>query len=311
MARFLLQRAIDGLLSCWAVVTFVFVITRLLGDPAILLLPVGATTEQINTLRTSLGLDQPILLQYFHFLWNVVHGDFGESLVLFRPALDVVLERMPATILLAVVATVIGMTLGAIAGALAAYFRGTVIELIVMFAALLGQATPAFWLGIMLVLVFAVDLGWLPTGGYGGVAYIVLPAITMAAFTSASTARLLRTSMIEVLQEDYVRTARARGLRAATIFSWYVARNSLIPILTMTGILVGEMLGGSVVIETVFSWPGVGRLIFQAIESKDFPVLQAAVTLTAVVFILVNLAVDICYGLLDPRIRPTMHGRRA
>ena len=303
MARFLLGRLFDGLVAILGVVTIVFVISRLLGDPAVLLLPVGATEQQIADLRSGLGLDRPIWQQYVTYLSGAVRGDFGQSFQFMRPAIDVVLERMPATMALAFSALGIGIVLGAVAGSLAAVWRGTVVEAGVMVLALLGQATPVFWLGLLLILLFAVELGLLPTGGYDGPASLILPALTLGTFTTASIARLLRSSMLDVLQDDHVRTARAKGLMPSTVFLWHVARNALIPVVTMAGILAGELLGGSVVTETVFSWPGVGRVIVQAMESKDFPVVQAGVMVIATTFVVINLFVDLIYGVLDPRIR--------
>jgi peptide/nickel transport system permease protein len=303
MFRYFLSRLGDSLVAIWGVSTIVFVVTRLLGDPAVLLLPIGASAEQLQALRVQFGLDQPILQQYLNYLGNVLQGNFGESFQFGRSAIGVVLERLPATAMLAACALGMGVVLGSLTGAIAAYKRGTFVELLVMVVALLGQATPVFWLGIMLILVFAVDLGWLPTGGYGRPENLVLPALTLATFTSASIARLLRSSMIDVLREDYVRTANAKGLQPLTVFSWHVARNALIPVVTMVGILAGELLGGSVVTETVFSWPGVGRLIIQAIVSKDFPVVQAGVMVIATTFVSINLLIDLLYGVLDPRIR--------
>lgn len=303
MSRFLIGKLGESLVAIWGVVTIVFFVTRLLGDPAILLLPVGATAEQLQQFRVALGLDLPIWQQYLHFVAQVASGDFGNSFLFNRPALTVVLERMPATIQLALSAIVIGVLLGAIAGSIAAIRRGSFTEFVVMTLALIGQAMPIFWLGIMLILFFAVDLGWLPTGGYGDFRSIILPASALAVFVSASIARLLRSSLLDTLKEDYVRTARAKGLMPATVFLWHVARNALIPAVTMIGILTGELLGGSVVTETVFAWPGVGRLIVQAIESKDFPVVQAGVAVIATIFVVINLLVDLTYGVLDPRIR--------
>lgn len=303
MARFLAGRLADGLVAILGVVSIVFVISRLLGDPTVLLLPLGATEQQLAELRAALGLDRPLWEQYFAFLAGAAQGDFGQSFQFMRPALQVVLERMPATMALALSALMIGIVLGALAGSLAALYRGTAIEAGVMVLALLGQATPVFWLGLLLILLVAVDLGLLPTGGYDGPASLILPALTLGTFTTASIARLLRSSMLEVLRDDHVRTARAKGLLPGTVFLWHVARNSLIPVVTMAGILAGELLGGSVVTETVFSWPGVGRIIVQAMEAKDFPVVQAGVMVIATTFVLVNLLVDLLYGVLDPRIR--------
>jgi len=303
MPRHLTSRLGEGLIAIWGVVTIVFVVSRLLGDPAVLLLPIGATEAQLHELRMQLGLDQPLLQQYLTFLLHALKGDFGQSFQFARPALDVVFERLPATALLAGSALTIGVLVGGLAGALAAIYRGSAIEGLVLLVALLGQATPSFWLGIMLILFFAVQLGWLPTGGYGMWQNLVLPALTLACFTTASIARLLRSSMLDVMRDDYVRTAYAKGLAPRRVYIWHVGRNSLIPVVTMTGILAGELLGGAAVTETVFAWPGVGRLIVQAIETKDFPVVQAGVAVVATIFVLVNLLVDLLYTLIDPRIR--------
>ncbi|MCU4179834.1 ABC transporter permease [Bosea sp. BH3] len=303
MPAHLTSRLGEGLIAIWGVVTIVFVVSRLLGDPAVLLLPIGASEAQLQELRTQLGLDQPLPQQYLTFLFNALRGDFGQSFQFGRPALDVVFERLPATAMLAGAALAIGILIGGLAGALAAIYRGSLIEAVVLLVALLGQATPSFWLGIMLILFFAVQLGWLPTGGYGTWQNLVLPAVTLACFTTASIARLLRSSMLDVMRDDYVRTAYAKGLGPRRVFTWHVGRNSLIPVVTMTGILAGELLGGAAVTETVFGWPGVGRLIVQAIETKDFPVVQAGVAIVAAIFVAVNLLVDLLYTLIDPRIR--------
>jgi peptide/nickel transport system permease protein len=303
MIRFASGKLLEAAIAIWGVVTIVFFVSRVLGDPAALLLPLGATDAELDALRASLGLDQPILTQYFTSLGAMLRGDFGVSFQHMRPAMDVVLERMPATISLSASALVLGVLIGAVAGTIAALNRGKLAEFIVMLAALLGQATPVFWLGLMMILLFSVQLGWLPSSGSGTLAHLVLPAVTLAVFVSASIARLLRSSLLDILGEDYVRTARAKGLLPHTIFTWHVARNALIPVVTMVGIIAGELLGGSVVTETVFGWPGIGRLIVQAIQNQDFPVIQAGVALVATIFVFINLAIDLLYGLLDPRIR--------
>lgn len=303
MIGFFLRRLGESMLAIWGVVTIVFFVTRVLGDPAALLLPIGASAADIEALRDQLGLNQPLMVQYFQFLVSAVQGDFGTSFQHGRDAMDVVLERLPATATLALTAIALGLVIGTVAGSVAALKRGSAVELLVMAVALLGQATPVFWLGIMLILFFSVNLGWLPTGGYGTIWHLILPSVTLAVFVSASIARLLRSSMLDILQEDYIRTARAKGLLRSTVFIWHVARNALIPVVTMTAILTGELLGGSVVTETVFAWPGIGRLIIQAIEAKDFPIIQAGITLIAAIFVLINFLVDLLYGVLDPRIR--------
>lgn len=303
MSRYVLFRLGEALISVWGLLTIIFVAARLTGDPALLMLPIGSTEAQLAEFRHQMGFDRPLWEQYVTFLINAVQGDFGESLLHQRPAMEVVLERFPATLQLALTALVMGAVIGLVTGFVAALKRGTILELVAMTLALLGQATPIFWLGVVLILVFAVQLGWLPAGGYGTLAHLVLPAITLALFISASIARLLRSSMIEILKENYIRTAFAKGLIIRRIHMHHTARNALIPVVTMLGILAGELLSGAVVAETIYSWPGVGSLIILAVQSKDFPVVQAGVAIISLNFILINLLVDLTYGLLDPRIR--------
>lgn len=303
MSGYFAGRLLESLVAILGVLTIVFVAARLTGDPAVLLLPVSATDIDIARVRQELGLDRPLVEQYLSFLANVLRGDFGTSFEHHRPAMQVVLERLPATFELAGIALLIGAAVGIIAGLVAALARGTIFELIAMGVALIGQATPIFWLGIILILVFAVELQWLPAGGRGGLDHLILPAITLATFTTASIARLLRSSMIEVMKEDYIRTAWAKGLVPRVVYLRHAARNALIPVITIVGILAGELFSGAVVTETIFSWPGVGRVIVQAIETKDFAVVQAGVTVVSVIFIGFNLLVDMLYGLIDPRIR--------
>lgn len=303
MTRYILTRLVESAIAVLGLVTIVFLVARVLGDPASLLLPHNASVADLDALRAELGLDRPLLEQYLVFLGQAVRGDFGVSFFHGQPALAIVLERMPATILLAVSSMTVGLVIGLAAGLAAALWRNSVIEVAVLAFALLGQATPAFWLAIMLILVFAVDLGWLPTGGYGSWATLVLPTAVMSIFVSANVSRLFRSSLLDVMSEDYMRTAAAKGLAPRTILSWHLMRNALLPVVTMTGLLAGEMLGGSVVTETIFSWPGVGRLIVQAIENRDFPVIQAGVAVVSTLFLLVNLGVDVLHGVLDPRVR--------
>lgn len=301
--RYGLEHALGALLAVWGAVTIVFVATRLIGDPTTLLLPVGAGPAEFAALQAALGLDRPLPVQYGHYLLDALRGDFGDSFQHGRPAMALVLERLPATASLAAAALGLGLALGLAAGTAAALSRGRLVGRLIMPLASLGQATPAFWLGLMLIMVFAVRLGWLPTGGRGGLAHLLLPALTLAVAVAASVARLLRASLLEVLAEDHVRTARAKGLMPATILFRHVLRNGLAPVLTLTGILAGELLGGAIVVETVFAWPGIGRLLIQAIAGRDFPVVQAAVLLIAATYVACNLIVDMLYGLLDPRIR--------
>jgi len=289
-------------LAVFGAVSIVFCVTRLLGDPAALLLPVGANDAQLHALRLQLGLEQPLWVQYGHFLRHAMTGDFGTSFMQGRPALDLVLERLPATLALAGAALTLGCALGAAMGIYITVRPGRISRWLVQPLILAGQATPAFWLGIMAMLLFSVQLGWLPTGGYGGIRHIILPALTLAAFISASVARLLANSIQAAAANEHVRTARALGLLPVHVFVWHVLRNSLMPVLTLIGIIAGELLGGSVVVETVFAWPGSGRLLVQAIANKDFPVIQAAVVVVATLFVTVNTVVDLLYTRLDPRL---------
>lgn len=301
--KYFISRLVEAAFSVWGVVTVIFIIVRLSGDPAVLMLPIGATDKELDAFRHAMGLDLPLLTQYFNYLGRLFSGDFGTSYLHGRDALSIVLERMPATIELAVVSLSLGAVIGLVLGLIAAKFEGTLLEFFCMFLALLGQATPVFWLGIMLIMFFSVNLGWLPSGGRGNLSHLVLPAITLATFCSASIARLFRSSMLEVLKEDYIRTAWSKGLPSRVVLISHATRNGLIPVVTMLGLLAGTLLGGSVVTETIFSWPGVGRLIVQSITQSDFPVVQAGVTVIAITFVSINVAIDFVYGVLDPRIR--------
>jgi peptide/nickel transport system permease protein len=301
--RYLLARLRDALIAVWGVLTIVFLVLNLSGDPVVLLLPVGSTSAQVEEFRHQLGFDRPLPVQYWEFLRRAVRGDFATSLRAGQPALALVLERLPATARLAFTALVLACLVGGTAGLLAAAYRGTVVELAAMGVALLGQAMPVFWLGVLLILVFGVTLRWLPTGGSETLWHMVLPVVTLAAYSSASIARLLRSSLLEVLGQDYIRTARGKGLARWAVLIKHGVRNALLPVVTILGLQAGTLLGGSVITETIFAWPGVGRLAIQAIQNRDFPVVQAAVTVVAITFVLINLLVDAVYAYIDPRVR--------
>jgi peptide/nickel transport system permease protein len=303
MTRYLAGRLAESVVTVWGIVTIVFFSLRLTGDPVLLLLPLGATPEQIARLRHALGFDRPLPLQYLSFVERVVRGDFGTSTQSGASALRVVLERLPATVELALLALLVAALLGGTAGILAAMRPNSLAELAAMGGSLLGQATPVFWLAIMLILVFSETLRWLPSGGRGGVAHLILPVFTLATYSSASIARLLRASLLEVKAQDYHRTAQAKGLPPWRIWIRHLLTNALIPVITVLGLQVGLLLGGAVITETVFAWPGEGRLIVQAILNRDFPVVQAAAFVFAITIVGVNLLVDLAYALLDPRIR--------
>jgi ABC-type dipeptide/oligopeptide/nickel transport system permease component len=300
---YLLRRLWQSLLVLFGVSVVVFFILHLTGDPAALLLPPDATAEDIAKFRTAMGFDDPWVVQYARFLKGAVRGDFGESLRHGEPAMGLVLERLPATFELAGAGLLIALTLAIPAGILSAVRRNTSVDYVSTVVALLGQAMPTFWLGIMLILVFSVRLNWLPSSGRGSLEHLILPAITLGLFTTARITRLTRSGMLEVLGQDYIRTARAKGVGEPPVVWKHALKNASIPIVTIVGIELGTLLGGSVITETIFAWPGVGRLSVQAIFNRDYPVVQSAVFLLASTFVIVNLLVDVIYTYLDPRIR--------
>jgi peptide/nickel transport system permease protein len=285
------------------VATIVFFIIRMTGDPVAIMLPPDATAQQADAFRAALGLDKPLLTQYLIYMSNLFRFDFGVSLRYYAPALGLILERMPATVQLASAALILSLLVAIPSGILAALKRGTWIEQGIMVFILFGQAMPVFWMGILFVIVFSVNLRWFPTGGYGDWRYLVLPAVALGLRLMALVTRLLRSSLIEVLNSDYIRTARAKGLLPFTVVAKHALRNSLLPVVTVVGLEIGYLLGGSVVCETVFAWPGVGQLLIAAITHRDFPLVQAAIILLAFSFVVINLAVDVLYVFIDPRIQ--------
>ena len=303
LLRVILFRLGQGVLVIIGVTLVVFLATFLTGDPAALMLGEGATAEQVEAFRHQMGFDRPLAVQYLSFLTRAARGDFGMSLHYRQPNVRLVLERLPATLELSALGLLIGFALAVPAGILAAVKRNTWFDTLIMGFSLLGQATPVFWLGIMLILVFAVGLGWFPASGRGGFAHLVLPALNLSVFPLAYTVRLLRSTMVEVLGEDYVKTARAKGLKEFLVVNKHALRNALSPVVTMVGIQIATFMGGAIIIETIFAWPGVGRLVIQAILTKDFPLVQTTVAFWAFVFVVVNLLVDIAYHILDPRVK--------
>jgi peptide/nickel transport system permease protein len=281
----------------------VFAMVRLGGDPVLLFLPMDIQAKDVNEIRERLGFNDPLAVQYARFIGGAIRGDFGESLRYRRDALGLVLERVPATFLLAGTALALTLIIAVPLGIVSAVRRDTLIDQLGTVATVLGQATPGFWLGLMLIYVFAVQLRWLPTGGTGGVAHLLMPSIVLAAFFSARVARLTRSAVLDVLGEDYVLTARAKGLAERRVLGKHTLRNAAIPIVTLVGLEAGQLLGGAVITETIFAWPGLGRLTVQALLNRDFPVVLAAVSLTSVLYTVLNLVVDLLYGWLDPRVR--------
>jgi len=280
-----------------------FFLTFLTGDPAEIMLPPGATAVQIAKFRAEWGFDDPLPVQYWRFLKRAVHGDFGTSLRHGQSSLPLIAARLPATLQLTVTAMVLAIVLAVPLGVLAATHRGRPVDLLAMGVALFGQSVPNFWLAIMMILLFAVSWGLLPTSGRGGLTHVVMPAAAIAINLMALLTRLVRSTMIEMLAEDYVRTARAKGLRELFVTTRHALPNALIPLVTVVGLQFGYILGGAVVIETVFTWPGVGLFTIQAILNRDYPVVQASVFILATAVVLINLIVDLLYVWLDPRIR--------
>ena len=283
-------------------VFLVFSMMFLSGDPVLLLMPPDASREEIAAFSKQMGFDQPFLVQFANFAGKLALGDFGMSWRFQEPALNVVLEKLPATIELAVASLMLSLLIAVPIGVISAVRKDSKVDTFSMVFALLGQSIPGFWLGLMLILVFAVDLGWLPTSGRQGWQYLILPAFSLGLALAGRNARLVRSCMLEVLNEDYIRTARAKGLPEWRVINKHALKNALLPIVTIVGLELGSLLGGAVVTESVFSWPGVGLLAVQAINGRDYPVVQAVIIITALGFVLINLAVDLLYPKLDPRI---------
>ena len=303
MLQYGVRKLAHTLLVALGVVTLVFAALRLSGDPAATMLPGDASVEELVALRETLGLDKPLPVQYASFLVGAVTGDFGISFRHQQPALGLVMDRLPATLELAFAALVLAVVVAVPLGIIAALNRGRLADVLAMAFAVVGQATPYFWMGIMLILIVSVELGWLPTSGRGSFAHLILPAITLGTHFAASLARLTRTAMLEVLGQNYVTTARAKGLPERTVILAHALKNASVPVVTLIGLQFGTLLGGAVVTETIFAWPGVGRLAVQSIFVRDYPVVQAGVFVLALSFVAINLLVDLLYGFLDPRIR--------
>jgi peptide/nickel transport system permease protein len=323
IARLLAQRLLQSLVVVLGVTLVSFATLHLGGDPTYLYVGEHASTEEIAATRAKLGFDRPLATQYLGFVRDLLHGDLGNSLTFHEPALGVVLDRFPATLELTFAALGLALALGVPLGVFAALHRGRPLDGGIMVFALIGQSIPSFWLGIMLVLSVGLAWHWLPISGRvplldpllagdwrtawnnlpQALPFLIMPSVTIAVFSLARTARLVRSSLLEVLSQDYVRTARAKGLSEARIIVHHALRNAWLPVLTMLGLEFGFLLSGVVVVETVFSWPGVGRLVFNAINHRDIPLVQAAVIVFSLLFVGVNLLVDLLYLRLDPRIR--------
>lgn len=293
-----------SLITLFGVSVIIFMMLRVLpGDPARIIAGLNASEATVERIRDQLGLDESLLSQYFSFLSGVLQGDLGQSARTSRPVTTEIVARLPATLTLAAVATVVGSVLGIFAGVVAAVKRNTVLDHAISSVAMMGVSMPVYWLGLLLILLFAVTLGWLPAAGAGEPLSIVLPAVTLAAFSTALVSRMTRASMLEVMGQDFIRTAQAKGAPPAVVILKHGLRNAFIPILTVISLQFGALLGGAVLTETVFGWPGIGRLLVDSIFARDFAVVQGIVLVYAALFILVNVVVDVLYVVIDPRIR--------
>jgi ABC-type dipeptide/oligopeptide/nickel transport system permease component len=303
MSRFIVGRALQSLLSLFVVSLVVFYAARLTGDPTVLMLSEMATKEEAAQLRAHLGLDKPISTQYALFLKQAAQGDLGESTRYHRPVTDVLTARFPASLQLGSVAIIISILIALPIGVYSAVHRGTALDVAGRLFAVLGQSLPLFWLGLILILIFAVWFGWLPAAGRGGPANLILPAVTMGWATTPAIMRLTRSAMLEVLESEYVKLARIKGLPEWRVVWKHALKNALLPVVTFSVLLFAEMIAGAIVTETVFAWPGVGQLLISSVNTRDFPMVQATVLLLASLFVLGNFGVDVLYAWLNPKIR--------
>lgn len=304
MAAFLVKRLFFSIFVLWGAVTVAFLVLRLVpGDPALVMLGPDADPDQIASLRERMGLDKSLLGQYGTYLNDVIHLDFGKSFRTGIDSMEMVTSRVSATAQLAVTALAIALLIGFPLGIIAALKANTIVDRIISVVSLLTQSTPAFWVGIVFILVFSRTLHVLPSSGSGSFQNLIMPAVTLALPFLAILVRLTRSGLLEVIHEGYVQTARAKGLRESIVISRHATRNALIPIVTVVGLQFGTLLGGAVIVETVFAWPGIGRLLIDSINHRDYGVVQATILLIAGIFVLINLLIDVLYGYLDPRVR--------
>ena len=302
MANYVLKRIFQGLISILGATAIIFAISRL-DDPTLLMLPIDATPDHIEHVRKKLGLDLPLLQQYWIFLTNILQGDFGTSYRWEQPVLPLIVDRLPATFELAAAGMIFALGLAIPFGVLSAVYRDSWFDNFAKIFAMLGQAMPNFWVGLLGILYFSVELGLLPAFGREGFSSIIMPAIALGWYPVAAMTRVLRSAMLDVLDADHVRMSRAIGVPNRLVIWKYALRNAAVPLVTMMGVYFGSMLGGAFVVEVIFAWPGVGRMVVEAVFARDFPLVQAGVLFTAILFVTINLLVDLSYGLIDPRIR--------
>lgn len=303
MLMFTVRRFLQMLVVVFVVVSLVFLLLRFTGDPVQLLLPADATQTQVDDFRERLGLDQPWHVQYWRFLLSVVQGDIGESYYYDQSALSLVIERLPASLQLLIGATLASLIFAVPLGVIAAVKRGGWADRAILSGSLLGISAPSFLVAILLILLFSVQLQWLPSSGRGSISHLILPSVSLALLRIAIGVRFIRSGMLDTLQSEFVRTARAKGLSEPVVLIHHALRNTLIPFVTITGLQMGAVLGGAIVIERIFAWPGVGRLLLNSLERLDYPVIIAYALVVAVAFSVINFLVDIIYFMLDPRVR--------
>lgn len=303
MKGYILGRLVSGVIVLLLALTAVFFMLRLSGDPVLLLAPMDTTRADLEEIRERMGFNDPLPLQYGRFMSDALQGDFGDSSRERRPATEVVLERLPATLQLGVTALIISIVVGVPLGVISAVKHGTFWDTLARVISVAGQAIPGFWLGVLLIMLFAVNLGWFPTSGRGTPQHIIMPAVTLAALSTARYARLTRSTMLDVLGQDYIRTARAKGLTGWIVLTRHALKNASVSLITMTGLEIGRLIEGAVVVEQVFAWPGMGRVTVQALLNRDFAVVTAAVMLFAVMYTLANLLADLAYGWANPQVR--------
>ena len=303
MASYALKRLAEAVVVCFGISVITFLLLHVAGDPVALLLSIESKVEDAVLLRKTLGLDQPLYVQYWIFLRGLLRFDFGQSLFIREPALQLVLERFPATIQLTLAGMAVAVLISIPLGVVAAVRRYSLLDNLCTVFAVSGQAMPIFWLGLMLIIFFAVHLRWLPASGRGTLLHLIMPAITLGAALAPITMRMTRSKMLDILSQEYIRTARAKGVREGLVLFRHAFLNACIPIVTILGLQFGRLLGGAIVTETVFAWPGLGSLAVTAIRNFDYPLAQAAIIMMALMVVLVNLGVDVLVGYLDPRIR--------
>jgi len=303
VSEYLIRRLAFSLTAMLGVITIVFALLHVTGDPAALLVTQDATQQDMQRIRHAYGLDRPLSVQYARFVERVVRGDLGYSYRQTVPVTELIAGHLGATFQLALASLAVAVVLGVALGMAAAVRRGSGVDAAAMTVALVGTSMPSFWLGLLLIILFGVKLGWLPVSGYGGLDHLAMPAFVLGGFYAAQISRLTRTSLLEVLAQDYIRTGRAKGLRARVVLFKHALRNAALPVLTVLGLSFGQMLGGAIVVESIFAWPGMGRLAVQAVLGRDFPVVQGVAIVGAAVFLAVNLTVDLLYGWVDPRLR--------